>query len=103
MCKFLSASCFFPRIWLTRPFLNRSLAPSHSHNPDTSSIYLAVAEDRKVYYPVVCKYADAGLASKVFLVVDPKAGLSKLEDPTLESSVTGGKVAECAFLPLFQV
>ena len=81
---------------LTADFVG--LAPVNYDNDSTTpDVYVAMDTVGGVFFPVTCDIQ--GQESKAFLVRDIEAGVTKLQDPSLRFTVTGGVVERCYFLP----
>ncbi|KAH8648137.1 hypothetical protein BGZ60DRAFT_535039 [Tricladium varicosporioides] len=63
---------------------------------DGSSSYVATTTDGQLFYLITCLIAEQ--YPKVFLAKDPVVGATKLQDPALAMTLTGGNVTQCGFV-----
>ena len=64
---------------------------------------VALDKMKQVFYPAYCTYADKKQPPKLFLVKNAQIGIEKLKSETLEGSVTGARVSDCALISILRV
>jgi hypothetical protein len=69
-------------------------------NSASPGLYVTHDSTGSIFYLVACSFVGEEIGSKIFVVRDAAAGISKLREPELRYIVTGGVVDECETLAL---
>ena len=64
---------------------------------------LALDKTKLAFYPAYCSYADKKQPPRLFLIENAQSGLEKLKSESLEGSVTGAQVSDCALISIARV